>query len=139
MIYCRDYASEVEAQAPKDELVASSKNTVTNKDNGRVASIGGNEINQDVNALDVTIADNLESQEKNEKKKKKKRKPKKKKKKCSNGGQLLVFGVPSKKPSFHGLKEEALIDYYIKLGQTDPPTIPGTYLNRAHTECNFPC
>lgn len=128
MIYCRDYAAEVAAEAAKDELVASSsKKTITNKDNGRVASVGANEINPDVtnstNASDVTMADN---DTQGEKKKKKKRKPKKKKKQAGNGAKSLVVGVPSKKPSFHGLKEDALLDYYIKLGQTDPPTIPGT-------------
>ena len=137
MIYCRDYASEVEAEAAKDEL-ASSKKTVTNKDNGRVASIGGNEIKQDVNLSDATMADGLESQEK---KKKKKSKPKKKKKKPGNGGQSLVVGVPNKKPIFRGLNEDALMDYYIKLGQTDPPTIPGAYLKQKElilrTTCRY--
>ena len=53
-------------------------------------------------------------------KKKKKRKKKRKKKK----GTKLEFGEPLLKPPARGLKATAYTDYYVKYGQTDPPTIP---------------
>jgi len=54
-------------------------------------------------------------------KKKKKRKKKKKKKKA--GATIGAVGEPSKKPPARGLKDTAFTDYYVKYGQTDPPTI----------------
>ena len=56
-------------------------------------------------------------------KKKKKRKKKKKKKKGSATAQLFVQ-EPSLKPPARGLKPTAFTDYYVKYGQTEPPTIP---------------
>lgn len=56
-------------------------------------------------------------------KKKKKRKKKKKKKKGS-GSTPGTVKEPSQKPSFRGLNDTAFTDYYVKYGQTDPPTIP---------------
>ena len=58
----------------------------------------------------------------------KKKKRKKKKKKKKNGAvaapSLGDVKVPSHKPPARGLKETAFTDYYVKYGQTDPPTIP---------------
>jgi methionyl aminopeptidase len=58
--------------------------------------------------------------------KKKKRKKKKKKKKNGGGPAVVVGSIkePSLKPPARGLKETAFTDYYVKYGQTDPPTIP---------------
>lgn len=53
-------------------------------------------------------------------KKKKKKKRKKKKKK----GPQLVVQEPMAKPHARGLKDTAFTDYYVKYGQTEPPTIP---------------
>ena len=59
------------------------------------------------------------------KKKKKKRKKKKKKKGGASGGQApLQIKEPSLKPPALGLKDTAFTDYYVKYGQTEPPTIP---------------
>jgi methionyl aminopeptidase len=57
-------------------------------------------------------------------KKKKKRKKKKKKKKAGAGGPKLEIKEPSLKPPALGLKDTAFTDYYVKYGQTEPPTIP---------------
>jgi methionyl aminopeptidase len=57
-------------------------------------------------------------------KKKKKRKKKKKKKKANGGVAVGDVKEPSRKPQFRGLKETAFTDYYVRYGQTDPPTIP---------------
>lgn len=58
--------------------------------------------------------------------KKKKRKKKKKKKKNGSGPAVALGSIkePSLKPPARGLKETAFTDYYVKYGQTDPPTIP---------------
>ena len=65
-------------------------------------------------------------------KKKKKRKKKKKKKKSSatnatneDGSATATGGtVPSQKPHGRLLKDTAFTDYFVKYGQTNPPTIP---------------
>lgn len=69
-------------------------------------------------------------------KKKKKRKKKKKKKngggttngEATNGGgttkSKFVIQEPSLRPPARGLKDTAFTDYYVKYGQTEPPTIP---------------
>jgi methionyl aminopeptidase len=61
-----------------------------------------------------------------EAKKKKKRKRKKKKKGGAGAATAAIGEVkqPSLKPPALGLKETAFTDYYVKYGQTDPPTIP---------------
>mmetsp|Transcript_30465 Transcript_30465/g.35002 ORF Transcript_30465/g.35002 Transcript_30465/m.35002 type:complete len:465 (-) Transcript_30465:129-1523(-) len=70
----------------------------------------------------------LENAEGGETKKKKKRKKKKKKKKSSNastpGGNDSGSGVPSQKPHGRMLNDTAFTDYFVKYGQTNPPTIP---------------
>lgn len=53
-----------------------------------------------------------------------KKKRKKKKKKKKKAGAALVVSEPSKNPPALGLKATAFTDYYVKYGQTDPPTIP---------------
>jgi len=58
------------------------------------------------------------------KKKKKKKKKKKSKKKSSTGPKPGPIGTPSQKPHSRLLGEEAFTDYYVKYGQTDPPTVP---------------
>lgn len=55
-------------------------------------------------------------------KKKKKKKKRKKKKKSGNSIELVVK-EPSQRPPALGLKETAFTDYYVKYGQTDPPSI----------------
>jgi methionyl aminopeptidase len=40
-------------------------------------------------------------------------------------------GQPSKRPPHLGLKETAFTDYYVRLGQTEPPTVPVQDLFRA--------
>ena len=63
-------------------------------------------------------------------KKKKKRKKKKKKKSSSASGSTATTtvatgnGIPSLKPHGRMLNDTAFTDYYVKYGQTDPPTIP---------------
>lgn len=57
-------------------------------------------------------------------KKKKKRKKKKKKKKGGGGGAIGQVKEPSQKPPFRGVSETSFTDYYVKYGQTEPPTIP---------------
>mmetsp|Transcript_12571 Transcript_12571/g.36597 ORF Transcript_12571/g.36597 Transcript_12571/m.36597 type:complete len:474 (+) Transcript_12571:170-1591(+) len=57
-------------------------------------------------------------------KKKKKKKRKKKKKKKGGAGGAGAVKEPSLKPPALGLKETAFTDYYVKYGQTEPPTIP---------------
>lgn len=58
--------------------------------------------------------------------KKKKRKKRKKKKKNGSGSGVALGPTkePSLKPPARGLKETAFTDYFVKYGQTDPPTIP---------------
>lgn len=56
--------------------------------------------------------------------KKKKKKKKRKKKKKGISGTKLEVKEPSKKPPALGLKDTAFTDYYVKYGQTEPPTIP---------------
>jgi len=56
--------------------------------------------------------------------KKKKKKKKRKKKTAATTVIAGAVGVPSKKPHARGLKDTAFTDFYIKYGQTDPPTIP---------------
>lgn len=62
------------------------------------------------------------------KKKKRKKKKKKKKKKSSNEGTTPTIGntntTPSQKPHGRMLNDTAFTDYYVKHGQTNPPTIP---------------
>lgn len=59
------------------------------------------------------------------KKKKKRRKKKKKKKKSGAAGDgLTAGGTPSQKPHGRMLNDTAFTDYYLKYGQTNPPTIP---------------
>lgn len=61
------------------------------------------------------------------KKKKKKRKKKKKKKSgntSASANPIVGGGTPSKKPHGRMLHETAFTDYYLKYGQTDPPSIP---------------
>ena len=53
-----------------------------------------------------------------------KKKKKKKKKKKGGGGGGGPVKQPSLKPPGFGLKDTAFTDYYVKYGQTDPPTIP---------------
>eukprot|EP00538_Stauroneis_constricta_P004861 CAMPEP_0119558524 /NCGR_PEP_ID=MMETSP1352-20130426/10844_1 /TAXON_ID=265584 /ORGANISM="Stauroneis constricta, Strain CCMP1120" /LENGTH=476 /DNA_ID=CAMNT_0007605909 /DNA_START=13 /DNA_END=1443 /DNA_ORIENTATION=- len=53
---------------------------------------------------------------------KKKRKKRKKKKKTTKNGNAAT--APSMKPPGLGLKDTAFTDYYVKHGQTEPPTIP---------------
>jgi methionyl aminopeptidase len=57
---------------------------------------------------------------------KKKKRKKKSKAKQQQGGTAATGPVkePSVKPEFRGLKETAFTDYFVKHGQTDPPTIP---------------
>jgi methionyl aminopeptidase len=54
----------------------------------------------------------------------KKKKKKRKKKKKKGSGVQLVVKEPCQKPPALGLKDTAFTDYYVKYGQTDPPTIP---------------
>jgi len=54
-------------------------------------------------------------------KKKRKKKRNKKKKGAGGGGEVKE---PSLKPPARGLKDTAFTDYYVKYGQTEPPTIP---------------
>ena len=54
----------------------------------------------------------------------KKKKKKKKKKKGKKKGPALVVQEPSLKPPSLGLKDTCFTDYYVKYGQTEPPTIP---------------
>ena len=69
--------------------------------------------------------DDDQPQENGASKKKKKRKNKKKKKKAATGnGAIPQVKEPSQKPPALGLKATAFTDYYVKYGQTDPPTIP---------------
>jgi methionyl aminopeptidase len=84
-------------------------------------------------SLDDEADDNDEDEEvvENEgavKSKKKKPKKKKKKKSSTNGSTNASLAVelrePSKLPPARGLKETCFTDYYVKYGQTDPPTIP---------------
>lgn len=59
--------------------------------------------------------------------KKKKRKKKSNKSKQAGSSSTLTAAAakePSVKPQFLGLKETAFTDYFVKYGQTDPPTIP---------------
>jgi methionyl aminopeptidase len=61
-----------------------------------------------------------------------KKKKKKKKSKSKQGGAAAATAnaaiaapkEPSVKPQFLGLKDTAFTDYFVKYGQTDPPTIP---------------
>lgn len=60
-------------------------------------------------------------------KKKKKSKKKKKKKAATGSADLPPAGElrePIKRPPARGLKNTCFVDYYVKYGQTDPPTIP---------------
>lgn len=59
-------------------------------------------------------------------KKKKKRKKKKKKKKKKSGAATAAggAGTPTQKPHSRLLNDTAFTDYYVKYGQTNPPTIP---------------
>ena len=61
-----------------------------------------------------------------ETKKKKSKKKKKKKKKSADATETPTGEIrePEKKPPARGLKETAFTDYYVRYGQTDPPTIP---------------
>ena len=72
---------------------------------------------------------------------KKKKKKKKNRKKAAaaaaaatvtnqSDGQELTVKIPCQKPHARGLKETAFTDYYVKYGQTDPPTIPVAKLFR---------
>ncbi len=54
------------------------------------------------------------------KKKKKKKKSNKKKAKSTTAGTVSIAGVPSKRPESRLL--EGYTDYYVKYGQTEPPT-----------------
>jgi len=65
------------------------------------------------------------------KKKKKRRKKKKKKKTGAGGGGGGGGGVPSKKPHGRFLGENYCTDYYLKHGQTEPPSIPVSELFEA--------
>ena len=56
--------------------------------------------------------------------KKKKKRKKKKKKKKKGGAGLGPIKEPSNKAPARGLNETAFTDYFVKYGQTDPPTIP---------------
>jgi len=56
--------------------------------------------------------------------KKKKKRKKKKKKKKSGAAASGEVKAPSQKAPFRGVKETCFTDYYVKYGQTDPPTIP---------------
>jgi methionyl aminopeptidase len=60
------------------------------------------------------------------KKKKKRKKKKKKNAKGDSGGDIKIGDIrePSLKPPALGLKETAFTDFYVKYGQTEPPTIP---------------
>ena len=54
-------------------------------------------------------------------------KKKKKKKGAANGTTAptaLVAKEPSQKPPARGLKDTAFTDYFVKYGQSDPPSIP---------------
>jgi methionyl aminopeptidase len=55
---------------------------------------------------------------------KKKKKRKKKKKKKKGGVQKGEIREPSQRPPALGLKDTAYTDFFVKYGQTDPPTIP---------------
>ena len=60
-------------------------------------------------------------------KKRKKRKAKKKKKNATqDGGHFAVQNIqePVQRPPAFGLKSTAFTDYFVKFGQTNPPTIP---------------
>jgi methionyl aminopeptidase len=66
-------------------------------------------------------------------KKKKKKRKKKKSSSSTSAAEELKEGEPrrattsrepSKKPPHLGLKDTAFVDYFVKFGQTDPPTIP---------------
>jgi methionyl aminopeptidase len=74
--------------------------------------------------------------------KKSKKKKKKKKKKAGNAASETNGGTPSngtttkepcRKPPGLGLNPTAFTDYYVKYGQTDPPTIPVADLFRNKT------
>ncbi|GKY92844.1 methionine aminopeptidase 2B [Mayamaea pseudoterrestris] len=56
--------------------------------------------------------------------KKKKKKKKKKRKGDGSAPVQLVVKTPCLKPSARGLGDKAFTDYYVKYGQTEPPTIP---------------
>jgi len=51
------------------------------------------------------------------------KKKKKKKKKKKGSGITLAVGTPEHKPEQRGLKDTAFTDYFVKYGQTNPPTI----------------
>lgn len=54
-----------------------------------------------------------------------KRKSARRRKKKKKGGSTVgVVKEPSLKPPSRGLKDTAFTDYYVKYGQTEPPTIP---------------
>ena len=77
----------------------------------------------DVTTTTTTTTTTTEAEgEEEAKKKKKKRKKKKKKKSASDGNP--VIGTPSQKPHGRKLNETAFTDYFVKYGQTNPPTIP---------------
>ena len=74
------------------------------------------------NEEDENVAETNDKEE--TKKKKKKRKKKKKKKKSGSSGG----GTPSLKPHGRMLGESHFTDYYLKHGQTNPPSIPVSQL-----------
>jgi len=62
---------------------------------------------------------------------KKKKKRKKKKKKSGSAAAPIAGGTPSLKPHGRLLGENHFTDYYLKYGQTNPPTIPVSELFEA--------
>ena len=119
MIYCRDYEAELEAEKDTQESVGSKGsdqgNPINNDDDQTKKDHHGDDRHEG------QVPDGVATLTK------KKKHKKKKKKTAKDGGFAVaaVAGTPVKKPPFRGLKEEALTDYYVKLGQTEPPTIPG--------------
>jgi methionyl aminopeptidase len=76
---------------------------------------------------DEIEADQNAAPEVKAKKKKRKKKSKAKQQQGGNAAAAAAAGPvkePAVKPEFRGLKETAFTDYFVKHGQTDPPTIP---------------
>mmetsp|Transcript_7635 Transcript_7635/g.8394 ORF Transcript_7635/g.8394 Transcript_7635/m.8394 type:complete len:467 (+) Transcript_7635:55-1455(+) len=76
----------------------------------------------DEDDVDVDASTDWNGEEDAAKKKKRRKKRKKKKKGAASAG--LKGKEPSLKPPSRGVKETAFTDYYVKYGQTEPPSVP---------------